>query len=200
MEYVISSLMQKRKIMEDRIQTAILPVGVFVQKARLPVVVCRRPTQSITLPFLRLESQGCAANPSLAKIRLFCFDLSASRCFSRIEGEVYKSIWFPTNVAYKTFRTLSIIECKWQMQILKQRLLQYEVIWGHIDISVVAVRRLSRRWKVKTLLAGPSPTSPMRRRLPTPLFPTLPFGNRSLQTPLFEASKLPRLKLSSSPG
>jgi hypothetical protein len=25
---------------------------------------------------------------------------------------------------------------------------------------------------VKTLLAGPSPTSPMRRRLPTPLFPT----------------------------
>jgi len=51
-------------------------------------------------------------------------------------------------------------------------LLQYEVIWGHIDILVVAVRRLSRRWKVKTLLAGPSPTSPMRRRLPTPLFPT----------------------------
>ncbi len=30
-----------------------------------------------------------------------------------------------------------------------------------------------RRWKVKTLLAGPSPTSPMRRRLPTPLFPTI---------------------------
>ncbi len=46
---------------------------------------------------------------------------------------------------------------------------------------------------METLLAGPSPTSPMRRRLPTPLFPTLPFGNRSLQTPLFEASKLPRL-------
>jgi hypothetical protein len=51
-------------------------------------------------------------------------------------------------------------------------MLEYEVIWGHIDILVVAVRRLSRRWKVKTLLAGPSPTSPMRRRLPTPLFPT----------------------------
>jgi len=50
--------------------------------------------------------------------------------------------------------------------------LKYEVIWGHIDILVVAVRRLSRRWKVKTLLAGSSPTSPMRRRLPTPLFPT----------------------------
>jgi len=46
--------------------------------------------------------------------------------------------------------------------------LEYE----HIDILVVAVRRLSRRWKVKTLLAGPSSTSPMRRRLPTPLFPT----------------------------
>ncbi len=43
---------------------------------------------------------------------------------------------------------------------------------GHIGILVVVVRRLSRRWKVKTLLAGPSPTSPMRRRLPTPLFPT----------------------------
>jgi len=51
-------------------------------------------------------------------------------------------------------------------------MLEYEVIWGHIDILVVAVRRLSRRWKVKTLLAGPSPTSPVRRRLPTPLFPT----------------------------
>jgi len=44
---------------------------------------------------------------------------------------------------------------------------------GHIGILVVAVRRLSRRWKVKTLLAGPSPTSPIRRRLPTPLFPTI---------------------------
>jgi len=55
----------------------------------------------------------------------------------------------------------------------KRFLLEYEVIWGHIDILVIAVRRLSRRWKVKTLLAGPSPTSPMRRRLPTPLFPTL---------------------------
>ncbi len=43
---------------------------------------------------------------------------------------------------------------------------------GHIGILVVVVRRLSRRWKVKTLLAGPSPTSPVRRRLPTPLFPT----------------------------
>ncbi len=92
MEYVISSLMQKRKTMEDRIQTAILPVGVFVHKPPLPVVEFWRPTQSITLPFLRLESQGCAADPSLAKIRLFCFDLSASRYFSRIEGEVYKSM------------------------------------------------------------------------------------------------------------
>ncbi len=56
-------------------------------------------------------------------------------------------------------------------------LLKYEVIWGHIDILVVAVRRLSRRWKVKTLLAGPSPTSPVRRRLPTPLFPTQSIRN-----------------------
>ncbi len=53
-----------------------------------------------------------------------------------------------------------------------ETLLEYEVIWRHIDILVVAVRRLSRRWKVETLLAGPSPTSPMKRRLPTPLFPT----------------------------
>ncbi len=49
-------------------------------------------------------------------------------------------------------------------------LLENEVIWGHIDILVVAVRRLSRRWKVKTLLAGPSPTSSMKRRLPTLAF------------------------------
>jgi len=35
------------------------------------------------------------------------------------------------------------------------------------DILVVVVRRLSRMWKVKTLLAGPSPVSPMRRRLPS---------------------------------
>ncbi len=47
---------------------------------------------------------------------------------------------------------------------------------GHIGILVVVVRRLSRRWKVKTLLAGPSPTSPVRRRLPTPLFPTVRGG------------------------
>ena len=35
---------------------------------------------------------------------------------------------------------------------------------GHIGILVVAVRRLSRR-KVKTLLAGPSPTSPMKAKI-----------------------------------
>jgi len=44
-------------------------------------------------------------------------------------------------------------------------LLEYKVIWGHIDILVVAVRRLSRRWKVKTLLAGPSHTSPMKAEI-----------------------------------
>ncbi len=36
---------------------------------------------------------------------------------------------------------------------------------GHIGILVVAVRRLSRTWKVKTLLAGPSPTSPMKAEI-----------------------------------
>ncbi len=43
---------------------------------------------------------------------------------------------------------------------------------GHLVYGVEAVRSLSRSEQVKTLLAGPSPTSPMRRRLPTPLFPT----------------------------
>ncbi len=38
---------------------------------------------------------------------------------------------------------------------------------GHIGILVVVVRRLSRRWKVKTLLvlAGPSPSSPMKAEI-----------------------------------
>jgi hypothetical protein len=53
-----------------------------------------------------------------------------------------------------------------------QNLLEYEVIWGILVYGVEAVRSLSRSEQVKTLLAGPSPTSPMRRRLPTPLFPT----------------------------
>jgi len=41
------------------------------------------------------------------------------------------------------------------------KLLEHKVIWGILVYGVVAVRRLSR-WKVKTLLAGPSPTSPMK--------------------------------------
>ena len=39
------------------------------------------------------------------------------------------------------------------------------VIWGHIDILVVAVRSLSRSEQVKTLLAGPSPISPMKAEI-----------------------------------
>ncbi len=39
------------------------------------------------------------------------------------------------------------------------------VIWGHIDIMVEAVRSLSRSEQVKTLLAGPSPTSPMKAEI-----------------------------------
>jgi len=35
-----------------------------------------------------------------------------------------------------------------------QILLKSKVIWGHIDILVVVVRRQPRRWKVKTLLAA----------------------------------------------
>ncbi len=51
-------------------------------------------------------------------------------------------------------------------------LLEYEVIWGILVYGVEAVRSLSRSEQVKTLLAGHSPNSPMRRRLPTPLFLT----------------------------
>jgi len=58
-------------------------------------------------------------------------------------------------------------------------MLEYEVIWGHIDILVVAVRRLSRRWKLKTRLAGPSPTSPMKAEITIS-----PISNRQLQTVL----------------
>jgi len=60
-------------------------------------------------------------------------------------------------------------------------LLRYEVVWGHIDVLVVAVRTLSMyEVEVKTLLPGPSPTSPtsptspMRRRLQTPYFQSGP--------------------------
>jgi len=44
---------------------------------------------------------------------------------------------------------------------------------GHIGILVVAVQDYLEDEKVKTLVACPSSTSPMRRRLPTPLFPTM---------------------------
>jgi len=44
-------------------------------------------------------------------------------------------------------------------------MLEYEVIWGHIDILVVAVRSLSRSEQVKTLLAGPSLISPMKAKI-----------------------------------
>jgi hypothetical protein len=44
-------------------------------------------------------------------------------------------------------------------------MLEDEVIWGHIDILVVAGRSLSRSEQVKTLLAGPSPISPMKAEI-----------------------------------
>jgi hypothetical protein len=47
----------------------------------------------------------------------------------------------------------------------------------HIGILVVAVRRLSRRWKVKTLLAGPSSTSPMKAKIT--IFP-IPISNNKV--------------------
>jgi len=61
-------------------------------------------------------------------------------------------------------------QCMARIQISNK--LEYEVIWGHIDNLVIAVRRLSRRWKVKTLIAGP-------------LSPTLPYGNQSPHGPKF---------------
>ncbi len=75
-------------------------------------------------------------------------------------------------------------------------MLEYEVIWGHIDtlfwlLLFEGYLRVGRRWKVKTPLAGLSPTSPMKRRLPALLFPTLPFGNRSLHGPKFGHSSFP---------
>jgi len=50
-------------------------------------------------------------------------------------------------------------------------LLENEVIGGHIDILIVDYLEDE---KVKTLIASPQPYEPysMRRRLPTPLFPT----------------------------
>jgi len=51
-------------------------------------------------------------------------------------------------------------------------MLEDEVIWGILVGRLKLYRSLSRSEQVKTLLAGPSPISLMRRRLPTPLFPT----------------------------
>ena len=61
-------------------------------------------------------------------------------------------------------------------------------------------RSLSRSEQVKTLLAGPSPISLMRQRLPTPLFPTLPLGNRSLHGPRLGAPSSPLYGNHSQPG
>jgi len=85
--------------------------------------------------------------------------------------------------------------------------LEHEVIWGHIDILVVAVRRLSR-WKVKTLLAGPSPTSPMKAEITiSPISNTPPWESeppwtkiRTFKLPFLKLPSSPFLKLSSSPG
>ncbi len=46
----------------------------------------------------------------------------------------------------------------------KSIVLEYEIIWGHIDIVVVVVRS-TRSEQVKTLLAGPSPISPMKAKI-----------------------------------
>jgi len=79
-------------------------------------------------------------------------------------------------------------------------MLEYKVIWGHIDILVVAVRRLSRRWKVKTLLAGPSPTSPMKAEITISPISNTPLWELEPPWAKIRTSKLPRLKLPNSPG
>ncbi len=136
-------------------------------------------TDSLRLSSNRLPEPDLAAPlPSIGGTYSRCFCLALSR-----RGLNYRR-WALSRRGFRvtTSTTIDMVgEFTYSRteQQLKQlaltrahNLLEYEVIWGHIDILVVAVRRLSRRWKVKTLLAGPSPTSPMRRRLPTPLFPT----------------------------
>jgi hypothetical protein len=53
-------------------------------------------------------------------------------------------------------------------------LLEDEVIWGILVYGVEAVRSLSRSEQVKTLLAGPSPISPMKAEITIS-----PISNRS---------------------
>jgi hypothetical protein len=55
----------------------------------------------------------------------------------------------------------------WVSFCSRKTLLEHEVIWGHIDIFVVAVRSLSTRRseQAKTLPAGPSPISPMKAEI-----------------------------------
>ncbi len=69
----------------------------------------------------------------------------------------------------------------WPFVFVTWKVLEYEVIWGILVYGVEAVRSLSGSEQVKTLLAGTSPTSPMRRRLPTPLFPTKGNAGRAIR-------------------
>jgi len=62
---------------------------------------------------------------------------------------------------------LSVYIRRWTFYLF----LENEVIGGCIDILIVAVQDYLEDGKVKTLVACPSRTSLMRRRLPTPLFP-----------------------------
>ena len=53
-------------------------------------------------------------------------------------------------------------------------MLAYEVIWGHIDILVVAVRRLSRRWKVRKSTSGPQLYQPYEAKVTNSLISNTP--------------------------
>jgi len=67
--------------------------------------------------------------------------------------------------------------------------LEYEVIWGHIDILVVVVRRL----------AGPSPTSPMKAKITISPISNTPLWESEPPWAKIRTSKLPFLKLPSFP-
>jgi len=55
-------------------------------------------------------------------------------------------------------------------------LLEDEVIWGILVCRLKLNRSLSRSEQVKTLLAGPSPISPMKAEITIPYFQHSPMG------------------------
>jgi len=88
----------------------------------------------------------------------------------KLNGQSYSKFALDAEAMHRDSSQTSFLTKGLENPALK--VFEYEVIWGHIDILVFAVRSLSRNEQVKTLLASSSPTIPMKRRSPTPLFPT----------------------------